>query len=572
MAAVILGNVSKISEYMRLFFILGFYVLLARGNVEAQSAYIPYNRDYYHLIDRYEIINGDFPETFHTATKPYRRDEVAGFIKELSHKGLGEHRVDRFNMEYLYNDSWEFYGEEAPPSKKTWGNSFYQTPSDFFYYRDSVFDVHVNPVIYFQGGLETAQTDLRFRNTRGIEVRGNIDRKVGFYTFLATTDLLFPSWVREYAQYNGAVPGEGFWKRYGNMGYSFFSAMAYIDFQATRHIHVQMGHDRNFIGDGYRSLILSDFSNPYMFLKINTKIWKLDFTNLWAQMNADVIYERGFPTDGRYPRKWFSHHRLGMNLGRKLNVGVFESVMANQFDWNYLNPLIFYRWVEHQLGTPDKVMLGTDFKWNMAKNMQVYGQFVLDEFVFDEFFRITGQGSRRNKHGLQLGYKYVDVGGIDHLDLQLEYNQVRPFTYQEKFEYQSFSNYRTPLTHPLGANFRELVTILRYQPVPRLSFQGTLLYQFFGSDPSEADNYGGDVLKNRLSNNTGLFGNFIGQGEENHVTMVSLRSSYMLKHNLFLDFSPTLRIEDLPHSGSRKTIGYGQLSLRLNMARFDHHF
>ncbi|MFC4873101.1 hypothetical protein [Negadavirga shengliensis] len=556
---------------MRLFFVLGLVILTGMVHVRAQSAYIPYNRDYYHLIDRYEILNGSFSGTFHTGTKPYRRDQLADFLKNFEENLFMESRSDLFNLRYLRQDSWEFHEEEAPVAKKSLGKNFYKTPSDFFYYRDSVFDVHVNPVIYFQGGVETGR-DWRFRNTRGVEVRGSIDRKVGFYTFLTSTDLVYPGWVREYAVYNGAVPGEGFWKRYGNEGYSYFSAMAYVDFQATRHIHVQMGQDRNFIGEGYRSLILSDFSNPYMFLKVNTKVWKLDFTNLWAQMNADIIYERGFPTDGRYPQKWFSLHRLGMNLGKRLNIGLFESVMANRLDWNYLNPLIFYRWVEHQLGTPDKVMMGADLKWNLARNMQVYGQFVLDEFVFDEFFRITGRGSRRNKHGVQLGYKYINVAGINNLDWQLEYNQVRPFTYQEKFEYQSFSNYRTPLTHPLGANFREAVTIIRYQPIPRLSFQGTFMYQYFGTDPSQEDNYGGDVLKNRLDNSTALFGNYIGQGDKNHVAMGSVRSSYMLKHNLFLEFSQAIRALKRPAEDGMETTGFGQVSLRLNMARFDHHF
>jgi hypothetical protein len=53
---------------------------------------------------------------------------------------------------------------------------------------------------------------------------------------------------------------------------------------------------------------------------------------------------------------------LGFDVGKKLNLGFFESVMADQANFNYLNPIIFFRWVEQNLGTPDKVMLGTDFK------------------------------------------------------------------------------------------------------------------------------------------------------------------------------------------------------------------
>ncbi len=556
---------------MRTIFILFISWFFAVSNLTAQSAYLPLDRDYYRLIERYEIKNGAFNSAFHTGTKPYRRDQTAEFLKDYMDGFPKMTKVDAFNLNYLKQDSWEFHNDLAPVSKNTWGNTFYQTPADFYFYRDAVFDIHVNPVMYFQGGIENQDEDLRFRNSRGIALRGSIDRKIGFYTFLATTDVIVPSWVRDYIQHNGAVPGQGFWKRYGDSGYSYFSAMGHLNFQATKHIEMQIGHDRNFVGEGYRSMILSDFSNPYLFFKINTKIWKIDFTNLWGQMNADVITNRGFPTDGRYPQKWFSFHRLGINFGEKFNLGVFESVMANQFDFNYLNPLIFYRWTEHQLGSPDKVMLGTDLKWHFALGMQLYGQFILDEFVFNEFFGISGKGSSRNKHGVQLGYKYVDVAGINNLDFQMEYNQARPYLYQEKSAYQSYTHYRTPLTHPQGANFREFFTQLTYQPLPRWTVKGLFLYQHFGSDPNEEVNYGGDILKNRTVGNMGLLGNFIGQGISNDVFMGTFRTSFMLKHNLFLDFSQTFR-HVKQEDEKERPVSFGQLSFRLNMGSFDHHF
>lgn len=535
----------------------------------AQSAYAPMDRDYYHLIDRYAIIEGEINDRFHTTFKPYRRDLISGWVDELARDTAAQNTIDRFNLTYLKNDNWEFSATPTLGSRRPW-KGIYQKPADFFHYRDSVFDLHINPVLYFSGGKVMGEDEFRFRNTRGVALRGSIDRKIGFYTSLTTTETFLPTWIDDYARHNGAVPGEGFWKLYGNNGYSYFSATGYLSFHVTRHIEAQMGQDRNFAGEGYRSMILSDFSSPYMFLKLNTRIWKFNLTNLWAQMNADVFYNRGRPTDGRYPKKWFSHHRLGMNLGKKLNVGLFESVMSSQLDWNYLNPIIFYRWVEHQLGTPDKVMLGADFKWNIYPSMQLYGQFALDEFVFKEFFEIDGKNSSRNKHGLQLGYKYMNAFKISNLDLQLEYNQARPYTYQEKFNYQSFTNYRTPLTHPLGANFKEAVAIVRYQPLPRLHLNLTGIYQYYGSDPDTYSNYGGDILKNRITQSTGLFGNTIGQGVENRVSMASFNATYMLKHQLFVDLSHTYRRHAVENV--RESHHYPQLSLRMNISRQDFNY
>jgi len=539
----------------------------------AQSAYINYNRDYYHLLDRYQLLRGEFLQEIHTTVKPFGRDDVGEIIGDLEEQASGY--VDAFNINYLKNDNWEFVSEDTDYSKKPLWNHIYKRPSDFYYYRDDVVDVHVNPVIYFRAGQESSVEDVNFRNTRGVAVRGSIDRKVGFYTFFSSNEVIFPSWIDGYAKHNGAVPGEGFWKRYGDNGYSYFSATGYVTAQISKHISVQMGHDRNFIGEGYRSMVLSDFSNAYMFFKLNTRAWKLQYTNMWAQMNADVFLDGiGRPTDGRYPKKWFSMHRLGVNLGKRFNLGVYESVMSNKADWSYYNPVIFFRWVEHQLGTPDQVLIGTDFKWNFTNAMQLYGQFALDEFVFGEFFGKDGKNSSRNKHGIQLGYKYINVFDVSNLDLQLEYNQARPYTYQEKEEYQAYTNYHTPLAHPRGANFREAIAVVRYQPIPKLSLNFTGVYHFYGADPDADTNMGGDLLKNRLTgtDGLGLYGHNIGQGIENRVLIGGLTASYMLRHNLFLDAGHNYRRRTAQDLDGAEISNYSQLSLRLNIAREDYNY
>ncbi|WP_375585456.1 hypothetical protein [Cyclobacterium xiamenense] len=556
---------------MRLFFFHVLVLLFQAIASRAQSPLLVYDREYFQLIERLEIRQGFFTEAFHTGVKPYSRKEAVEFLEAYSDDHPNLSRTDAFNLNYLLRDSWEYTTDTLKATPQQNRRMFYRYPADFYAYKDEAWDVHVNPVLDLQAGVESGGEDLRFRNTRGLALRGSMDKKLGFYTMLATTDLVFPSWINGYVQQHGAIPGQGFWKRYGENGYSFFSARGHVTFKATRHIQMQFGHDSHFIGQGMRSFVLSDFSNPFVFVKINTRIGPVNFTNLWGQLTADILTDRGVPTDGRYPQKWFSFHRLGVNLGKRFNLGVYESVMANRMDWNYLNPLVFYRWVEHQLGTPDKVMLGTDFKWHPFKRVQVYGQFVLDEFVFNEFFGISGRGSSRNKHGFQIGVHHVELAGVPNLDVQVEYNHARPYTFQEKFDYQSYTNYRIPLTHPRGANFREFLFLGRFQVLPTFTLRGTFLYQLHGKDPVPTANFGGDILKNRVENSTSLFGNFIGQGEKSQAFMGTLRASYMLHHDVFLDFSQTLR-RDSSDAGSSETSTYFQAGLRLNAGWFDPHF
>lgn len=539
----------------------------------SQGSYIPYDRDYYQLLERYEILQGKNNSVFQTATKPYRRDLVGHYLDSLAGDPVIQSRSDQFNLDYLSQDNWEFVSRETPLSKKTFLKGLYKRPGDFAYYYSDEFDIHVSPVIYLNGGLENDNEQNPNRFSRGVVVRGSIDKKVGFYTYLTSSEAFFPSWVKGYADHNGAVPGEGFWKQYKDGGYSYFSAMGHVNFNLTKNIQAQVGHDRNFIGEGYRSFLLSDFSNPYMFVKLNVNIWKFQWTNIWTQMTADVDYDRGRPTDGRYKQKYFSFHRLGFNIGKKVNLGFFESVMTDKINFNYFNPLIFFRWVEQSVGTPDKVMLGLDGKWTLYPGMQLYGQFALDEFVFNEFFGVDGKNSKRNKYGIQAGFKYIDMFKVSNLDLQLEYNSARPYTFQEKNDYQSYSNWRTPLTHPRGANFREFVGILRYQPIPKLRLTFTSMYQLYGADPDEETNWGGDVLKNRLEGSpTGLFDNEIGQGIKNQYVQTSLNASYMLKHNFFIDATHTFRRRTAQDLDSPESNQFLQLGIRWNFLRPDYNY
>jgi hypothetical protein len=90
---------------------------------------------------------------------------------------------------------------------------------------------------------------------------------------------------------------------------------------------------------------------------------------------------------------------------------------------------------------------------------------LLDEFILSKVR--NSPTNWVNKFGIQLGGKYIDAFGIKNLDLQLEMNRVRPFTYAHYDTINNYTHYNQPLAHPLGANFQELIGIARYQPFPK---------------------------------------------------------------------------------------------------------
>jgi hypothetical protein len=544
------------------------------GFVLGQSTYLPLNEDYYHRIDRYEIKSGRVYDEIFTAIKPYKRSDVNLFLDSVDADGLIETASDRFNLAYFRNDSWEWSRPETNESNKPIFNALYKKKSDLFYVDQPDFDLHINPVIYLSAGTDSRLDDPVFQNTRGVEIRGMVDHKVGFYTYFADNQARLPSYVQDYQSQYWVVPHEGFWKSFKKGGVDFLQARGYITFDPTRHINLQIGYDRFFVGNGYRSLVLSDFAPPAFFFKGAVKVWKLNYVFSLSQVKADAP---GTPDGSRanssgYPNKYTAFHHLSLNIGRKLNIGLFETIVfspddslgTGQFEFSYLNPIIFYRAIEQQNGSSDNVLLGLDFKLNAIRKISIYGQVTLDEFLLENIKE--GKGWWGNKYGLQLGGKYIDALGIRNLDLQLELNLIRPYTYSHNTSFGNYASFLQSMAHPLGANLREIAGIVRYQPFPRLNLTGKLSLTKIGRDGTD-ENWGSDILKH---NNTREqdFGNTIAQGNLNEIYFASFTGSWMLKHNLFVDGQFLFRKSNsLQGPGLDNVTTMSAISLRWNIAQ-----
>ena len=235
-------------------------------------------------------------------------------------------------------------------------------------------------------------------------------------------------------------------------------------------------------------------------------------------------------------------HFLSIKIHPSLSVGIFETVIfcrENQFELQYLNPIIFYRAIERNLDSPDNVLLGLNASWNFSRHTQLYGQFLLDELRSDE---LTGsEGWWGNKYGFQLGLKYFDAFDIPLLDIQAEFNTVRPYTYAHRttqsvpdYPIESYSSYNQPLGHPLGANFREFICHLTYRVGGHWSFRGMTIASSFGQD-GPSDNFGGDILKSYETRNDD-YNNFITQGQKTRVFLLDLQADYTFAENFHISF------------------------------------
>ena len=519
--------------------------------IEAQTALQPFDQNVYHWLDRLDILYSN-PNSFHTSIKQPTRGEIIETISQIDSSGRHISDGDHGNMQWLVNQNnhWvlenvgtelqyvdsskTFYAyrdSEGHPtirpekSKRPLIKHFYKTPAHFFEVEKSDFFLRVNPLLQFR--LANASNDdfMIFENQRGINIHGGIDEKIYFHTAILESQARYPVYVNNFRQKFRAVPGAGFVKNYisrifdFNNGVDYLLANAYVGLNVSRHVNLELGHGRHFIGNGLRSLFLSDFSTDYFYLKLNTRVWKFHYQNIFGELTRP---ERGPDLGDRLlPKKYFAAHYLSLNILPTLNVGLFETVVfarEDQFELQYLNPVILYRTVEGAIGSPDNVLLGIDIKWNLLKKASLYSQFVLDEFKISEI--TAGTGWWANKYGLQMGLKYLDLFGVDQLDAQVEYNIVRPYTYSHNTGIANYSHYNQGLAHPLGGNFREALFQIRYQPTPKWSMVMRAITIQTGED-RDTLNFGSNIL---LPNNDRVadFGNEIGQGVSMRINLVGV--------------------------------------------------
>jgi hypothetical protein len=557
-------------------------VLLLPAAAFSQSSFLPQGSQFDHLLDRLQILQQTNPTLNFSSDRPISRKlavrmaEMADSLHKINPDNRA-YRLSKVDLEMLYslrlnNIEWTTGSKDTFASKTPWLKTFYTEKANFYAVTDKDFFLAIDPAIQETETHENNNSESIFLNSKGLTLRGLIGGHLGFSAFITDNQERGPSFFQQRAVQYKAVPGAGYYKAFKTTGYDYFDNRASIYFNALKYFDFQIGYDKNFIGDGYRSLFLSDYAAPYTFAKINTRIWKLNYQVMYMQLVDQHLVN---DSDYLYPKKYGVTHHLSINAFKWLTVGIFENVIftrTNGYDFSYLNPVAFLVSAQQQNGSPDKTTAGLDFKANVAHSLQFYGQLLIDEFILHQILHYS-EGNWANKQGLQLGIKYINAFTVKNLDVQLETNLVRPYTYQHDDSIDNYSHYNQPLAHPLGANFAEFIAIARYQPAYRWNLEGKIIYYKQGLD-SAGINFGGDIFENYTTRPRD-YGFKIGSGIPANCLNISGLISFQCRENLLLDLSAMYRrysVNDPTntyHSSNSTSITAG---VRINMFRRQYDY
>lgn len=472
---------------------------------------IPFSHSYYAQFDG---AMNQVGSNNHTASKPYTYAEVS---KYYNLKAVNE------SLQKKVSGWW---------GRKLWNENLVQIQGEDYW-------LALNPILDLQmGKASDLDASYSYVNTRALNFRGGLGKQVNFTTTIFESQGRFAGYYNDYAETlkpsggNPAIiPGIGIAKQFKTDAYDFPLAEANITFAPSHIFDFQLGYGRNFIGDGYRSLLESDGASPYPYFKINTNFWKIKYTNtyMWLKdVRPDVTVDR------TYASKYMANHYLSWNVSNKLNLGFFESVVWTDtnnrgFDVNFVNPIIFYRSVEFASSSRSgNALLGATGKYKWNNNVNLYAQFLLDEFSIGDMK--SGDKSWKNKFGYQLGAKYYNAFHVKDLLLQLEYNHVRPYVYSHSDPITNYGHNNQSIGHQWGGNFDEFIAIGRYHK-GRLFADAKFTVGKRGLDFDTAENsynYGGNIYKDYDEKRPYDTGVKVGQGNKTNVFIADIQGGYLI--------------------------------------------
>jgi hypothetical protein len=490
---------------------ISFFLYASCIAVFGQSRFSPLERQY--LLSEEAAIHSK-ESTLHTSIQPYFLNETQHLYNQDSLRNGIKYNIKRNN--FVNRVAGNFANN-------------YLVPID-----SGIVSIRASPLFDFELQYDPSKKREYYRNSRGILLYGDFGKKFSFYTGFLETQASFPDYINRFVDSNLVIPGQGLTKPFKvNNGQDFNLPFGYVCYAPSRYLTVQFGQDKNFIGNGYRSLLRSDNATNNPFFKIQTSFWHVKYMILYEEF-LDVHASQISVLGKGYPKKYSTTHYLSWKANKSFELGFFESIIWQSqdsagnnrgYDWTYLNPVIFLRPTEFYNGSADNALMGLNLKCQIRHNLYTYGQLIIDDLKISE---LKKKGSTYpQKYGFQLGARFFNIAKIKGFALQGEFNYVLPYTYSHRIPLQNYTNYDQSLAAPQNANFIEYIGIVDYNK-KRWSLSNRLVYSIYGADKTSATNFGQNIFASIKQYPNYYQGTQILQGDKTTLIYNTITAAYII--------------------------------------------
>jgi hypothetical protein len=270
----------------------------------------------------------------------------------------------------------------------------------------------------------------------------------------------------------------------------------------AKFLDIQLGRERILWGVGYGDrLIVSKNPPPMDFVRVEATlgVFRYSFVHcsLLGRKNLRVRDSLAGP-EPIINAKYMAAHRLDIGIGSDLDIGITEMVVySKRFpDLAYLNPLVFYKSVEHSLQDRDNAFIVIDAQSRFIPKVELSASLFIDDIDFSRL----GTNWYGNELAYQAGFSYVEPIGVQDLDLRFDYTRINPYVYSHHLVDNDYSTNGFVIGHHLGPNSDDTMLRIAYRYSSRLSGSLTYEYERHGSnirglDGSLIRNVGGDYLQ-----------------------------------------------------------------------------
>ncbi len=481
-----------------LFFLLSYFAM-------AQIEYVPMSHPVYPFLINQEA-KGLLPH-FSSSDLPWQRFEVIKALKKIAEQS---DRLSDYEKKSLHLFEVEF---EILTRENT---VVFFSPSDtnqiFF---KNIFSSRDKFIYHYKGNENTARLKLlaNLDNTYinsdtangnslmgnlGIRFYGSLSNHVGYYLQITNgTVLAGDKWP---ALYDNKLQQN---VKFAELNSDFDFTESHVAYTYDWFTAV-IGRQTRYMGSGIaQKTFINDVAPPFdgLTLSANFENFKYSFSTYSLLAIPDSSWlDVGFKT--YIPTKLSSMHRFALRPSWG-EIAFWEGVIysGRGFDLSYLNPLSFFKSLEHANRDRDNSLMGLDWKIRPAAGWQIVGSFLLDDIIFEEI----GTGYWSNKFAYNFGVSYADKFGF----LGLEYARVEPYTFSHFNPQNSYTNdrlligsYIMPNSDMFSLIYRFYWLGNRYPWYIRIGYErhgenlydenGNLIYNV-GSDPLQTrrpeDNY-----------------------------------------------------------------------------------
>lgn len=334
----------------------------------------------------------------------------------------------------------------------------------------------ISPILDLSMGKDRSDTNERrlFQNTRGVFVEGDLYKNFSFSTaiyenqgrysnyetaYYSSLGELYPNQsAGKYTTQNAVIPGGARTKPFKTDGFDYAYAVGNIIYKPHRSIILSAGNTSHFIGEGYRSLFLSDNSVPAPFVRGTfTLSKKFQFNYLRMRMINLMRKPVSTTVEAYYETKAFSANYLTFTPSEKISISLFEGIIWSKGDSIiskkahplYYNPIPFVA----DLALSEKEInsvIGLNFSYLPFRSHRVYGQFAIGNLNVE-------------KLGYQIGYRGYNYFGLKNFMLQLEFNSVAAGMNESMNSRLNYSHYNLPMAHVKGNSFQEVILRSNYE-------------------------------------------------------------------------------------------------------------